>query len=93
MLPASTTKLAEGTGNGANLGRPGKNDWGTTGYRGPCPPIGRHRYFVKVLALDAELGKLGEPNKAALLAAAQGHIVAQGELLGTYQKATDERAK
>ena len=92
-LPASTTKLAEGAGNGASLGRPGKNDWGTTGYRGPCPPIGRHRYFVKVLALDAELAKLGEPNKAALLAAAQGHIVAQGELLGTYEKATDEQAK
>lgn len=86
-LPASTTKLAEGAGNGANLGRPGKNDWGTTGYRGPCPPIGRHRYFVKVLALDTELGELGKPNKTALLAAAQGHVVAEGELVGTYQKA------
>lgn len=85
-LPVSTTKLPEGAGNGGSLGRSGKNDWGTPGYRGPCPPIGRHRYFVRVLALDTELGDLGAPNKAALLAATEGHVLAEGELVGTYQK-------
>jgi hypothetical protein len=85
-LAATMTHLAEGAGNGGSPGRAGKNDWGATGYRGPCPPIGRHRYFVKVLALDAELGDLGAPTKTALLAAAQGHVVAEGELVGTYQK-------
>jgi len=85
-LPASTGTLADGVGNGGSAGRAGKNDWGTVGYRGPCPPVGRHRYFVKVLALDSELGDLHEPTKAALLRAVEGHVVGEGELIGTYQK-------
>ncbi len=64
----------------------GKNDWGTKGYRGPCPPIGRHRYFFKLYALDVRLPDLGEPNKASLEAAMHGHVLAQAELVGTYQK-------
>jgi Raf kinase inhibitor-like YbhB/YbcL family protein len=64
----------------------GLNDWNRTGYGGPCPPIGRHRYFHKLYALDTLLPDLGEPNKAALERAMQGHIVAQAELIGTYQK-------
>ncbi len=63
----------------------GNNDWGTPGWRGPCPPIGRHRYFFKVYALDTELGTPGI-TKAALLDAMRGHVLAQGELVGTYQK-------
>jgi Raf kinase inhibitor-like YbhB/YbcL family protein len=64
----------------------GKNDWKRTGYGGPCPPIGRHRYFHKLYALDAMLPDLGQPTKDRLLKAMDGHILAQAELLGTYQK-------
>ncbi len=66
--------------------REGRNDWGSTGYRGPCPPVGRHRYFHKLYALDAVLGDLGGPNKAALEQAMRGHVLFQAELIGTYQK-------
>ena len=87
-LPADSTGLAEaiapeqlpdGTGQGVN-------DWGRTGYGGPCPPIGRHRYFHKLYALDTQLGGLRRPTKAQLEAAMQGHILAQAELVGTYQR-------
>ena len=64
----------------------GKNDWRRTGYGGPCPPIGRHRYFHKLYALDVMLPDLGQPKKAALLEAMKGHVIATGELIGTYQK-------
>lgn len=65
----------------------GKNDWGKPEYGGPCPPIGRHRYFFKVYALDTQLTGLSAPSKADLERAMKGHIVDSGELLGTYQKA------
>ena len=65
----------------------GKNDWKRTGYGGPCPPIGRHRYFHKLYALDATLGDLGQPTKAGLERAMQGKVLAQAELVGTYEKA------
>ncbi len=64
----------------------GKNDWQSTGYGGPCPPIGRHRYFHKLYALDVVLPDLRQPAKAALEAAMKGHILAQAELVGTYQR-------
>jgi Raf kinase inhibitor-like YbhB/YbcL family protein len=66
--------------------REGVNDWGRTGYGGPCPPIGRHRYFHKLYALDTILRDLKRPDKAALEKAMQGHILAQAALIGTYQK-------
>jgi len=66
--------------------RDGLNDWHRTGYGGPCPPIGRHRYFHKLYALDVVLPDLGKPDKAALERAMQGHILAHAELVGTYQK-------
>lgn len=66
--------------------REGLNDWKRTGYGGPCPPIGRHRYFHKLYALDTVLPDLEQPNKAALEQAMRGHILAQVELIGTYQK-------
>ena len=65
----------------------GKNDWKRTGYGGPCPPIGRHRYFFKLYALDTVLPDLNHPTKAALEQAMHGHILAQTEMIGTYQKA------
>jgi Raf kinase inhibitor-like YbhB/YbcL family protein len=87
-LPASTDGLGEAVrGNTLPPGtREGMNDWGRTGYGGPCPPIGRHRYFHKLYALDAVLQDLGHPSKAALEKAMHGHIMAQAELLGTYRK-------
>jgi Raf kinase inhibitor-like YbhB/YbcL family protein len=76
----ATAALPSGT-------REGVNDWGRTGYGGPCPPIGRHRYFHKLYALDTVLPELGRPTKGALEKAMQGHILAQATLIGTYQKA------
>jgi Raf kinase inhibitor-like YbhB/YbcL family protein len=66
--------------------REGLNDWKRPGYGGPCPPIGRHRYFHKLYALDAVLPDLGQPSKAQLEKAMQGHVLAQAELVGTYEK-------
>ena len=66
--------------------RQGKNDWKRTGYGGPCPPIGRHRYFHKLYALDIELPDLHHPNKAQVEKAMQGHIIEQTELIGTYKR-------
>ena len=88
-IPASATKLPE---NAAKSGLPsgavqGSNDWGKQTYGGPCPPIGRHRYFFKLYALDTELKGLSNPNKAQLEKAMQGHIVGTAQLIGTYQKA------
>ena len=64
----------------------GLNDWNRSGYGGPCPPIGRHRYFHKLYALDTVLKGLNTPTKADVEAAMSGHIIAQTELMGTYQK-------
>ena len=64
----------------------GINDWKRTGYGGPCPPIGRHRYFFKLYALDTMLTGLSHPNKAAVEAAMRDRILAQTALIGTYEK-------
>jgi Raf kinase inhibitor-like YbhB/YbcL family protein len=66
--------------------REGLNDWQRTGYGGPCPPVGRHRYFFKLYALDTLLPHLDNPTKGALELAMQGHVLAQAQLVGTYQK-------
>lgn len=87
-IPAGATALPEAVAPSALPAgtREGTNDWGRTGYGGPCPPIGRHRYFHKLYALDTVLGDLGRPRKAALEKAMKGHILAQAQLVGTYQK-------
>jgi hypothetical protein len=87
-LPPATTRLAEGAAKGGLPPgtREGKNDWKRTGYGGPCPPIGRHRYFFKLYALDAELADLGAPTKAQLEKAMEGHVIEKAELVGTYEK-------
>lgn len=64
----------------------GLNDWQRTGYGGPCPPIGSHRYFHKLYALDTVLPDLNQPTKAKLEQAMQGHVIAHSELIGLYQK-------
>jgi Raf kinase inhibitor-like YbhB/YbcL family protein len=87
-LPATSNGLGEGIA-AAQLPsgtREGLNDWKRTGYGGPCPPIGRHRYFHKLYALDVELPDLKHPDKAHLLEAMKGHILGQAELIGTYQR-------
>ena len=66
--------------------REGLNDWGRTGYGGPCPPVGRHRYLHKLYALDILLSALEYPDKQALEKAMHGHVLAQAVLIGTYQK-------
>ncbi len=66
--------------------RQGLNDWKRTGYGGPCPPIGRHRYFHRLYALDAVLGDLGQPTRADLARAMEGKVIARAELIGTYAK-------
>lgn len=87
-LPAEPGGLSEGVAAAALPAgtREGSNDWKRTGYGGPCPPVGRHRYFHKLYALDAVLPDLGRPTKAQLLKAMQGHVLAQAELIGTYQR-------
>lgn len=64
----------------------GLNDWQRVGYGGPCPPIGVHRYFHKLYALDTVLADLGTPTKPKLLEVMQHHIIAMTEIIGTYQK-------
>jgi Raf kinase inhibitor-like YbhB/YbcL family protein len=81
QLPAGVTAadLPSGT-------QQGLNDWGRIGYGGPCPPIGRHRYFHKLYALDTKLVDLGTPTKAKLERAMSGHVLAQAQLVGTYER-------
>ncbi|MGA3121571.1 MAG: YbhB/YbcL family Raf kinase inhibitor-like protein [Polyangiaceae bacterium] len=87
-IPPSATGLPEGaTAKRLPEGaREGRNDWKTAGYRGPCPPIGRHRYFHKLYALDVLIPDLGQPDKAALESAMKGHVLAEATLIGTYAK-------
>lgn len=85
-LPVHCHGLAEGVRALPEGTLEGVNDWKRTGYGGPCPPIGRHRYFHKLYALDVVQPDLGHPSKARLEQAMQGHILAQATLLGTYQK-------
>ncbi|HUF26114.1 MAG TPA: YbhB/YbcL family Raf kinase inhibitor-like protein [Gemmatimonadaceae bacterium] len=87
-IPTSSQGLSEDVGV-ATLPpgtREGINDWKRTGYGGPCPPIGRHRYFFKLYALDSTLGDLGTPTKAKLERAMKGHVEAQATLMGTYAR-------
>ncbi len=88
-LPPSATGLAE---NIAAKDLPAGtqqaiNDWKRSGYGGPCPPIGRHRYFHKLYALDIRLPSLGaRAGKAEVEESMQGHIIAETVLIGTYLK-------
>jgi hypothetical protein len=87
-LPADSTGLQQGT-TSADLHSgtsEGINDWRRTGYGGPCPPIGRHRYFFKLFALGAMLPDLGKPTKAELEKAIQEYILEEAEMMGTYQR-------
>lgn len=87
-LPPADGSLPEGVADGALPAgtRQGRNDSGDHGWTGPCPPIGRHRYFFRLHALDTALGDLGSPNRKKLLEAIEGHVIATAELMGTYEK-------
>ena len=87
-LPASANQLPEGVAAAALPAgtHQGLNDWKRTGYGGPCPPIGRHRYFHKLYALDAVLSDLGAATKTQVEQAMKGHVLATAELIGTYEK-------
>jgi Raf kinase inhibitor-like YbhB/YbcL family protein len=85
-LPPASQGLAEGVRQLPSGTLEGMNDWRRTGYGGPCPPIGRHRYFHKLYALDRVLPNLGRPTKADLEQAMRGHVLAHAELVGTYQR-------
>ena len=88
-LPATARELPEGITSGALPAgtKEGQNDWNRTGYGGPCPPIGRHRYLHKLYALDTVLPDLQKPTKPQLQKAMDGHVLAHAELIGTYKKA------
>lgn len=87
-LPPATTGLAEAVADSALPAGTlhGRNDWNRTGYGGPCPPTGRHRYFHKLFALDTVLPDLGKPDKRTLERAMEGHIIEQSELIGLYER-------
>jgi Raf kinase inhibitor-like YbhB/YbcL family protein len=84
-IPADREGLPEGDTQGA---LEGTNDFGRTGYGGPMPPRGHgiHRYHFKVYALDAELEGDAGSTRDRLLDAIEGHVLAEGELVGTYER-------
>src|SRR5262245_39021220 len=85
-LPASTTGLAEGAKVLPKGAKIGLNDWKRPVYGGPCPPVGRHRYFHKLYALDVMLPDLHQATKVKVEGAMKGHVLAEAQLVGTYQK-------
>lgn len=87
-IPGNAGSLPEGV---AEVDLPkgtlqGLNDWKKTGFGGPCPPIGKHRYFHKLYALDIALPDLKRPTKAQLEKAMEGHVLSKTELVGLYQR-------
>jgi Raf kinase inhibitor-like YbhB/YbcL family protein len=85
-IPPDAHGLAEGVKALPAGTMSGVNDWKRPSYGGPCPPIGRHRYFFKLYALDTMLAGLSHPNKAAVEAAMHEHVLAQCTIMGTYEK-------
>ncbi len=89
-IPANATSLAERVAKSDQLpdgSRQGKNGFGRLGYGGPCPPPGKpHRYFFKLYALDSKLNLPAGASKTEVEQAMKGHILAQGELMGTYRR-------
>jgi Raf kinase inhibitor-like YbhB/YbcL family protein len=82
-IPPQTGAVEEGS---APNGVHGTNDFGKSGYGGPCPPSGTHRYYFKIFALDRELDLPFGAKRGQLDVAMKGHVVAQGELMGRYSR-------
>jgi Raf kinase inhibitor-like YbhB/YbcL family protein len=94
-IPPTAVDIPENAPNQDRLpggGMQGKNDSGTYGYTGPCPPSGTHRYYFRIYALDVELSPPAGFNKAGLEQAMQGHVLAQAELLGRYKRSAGKAA-
>lgn len=94
-IPANVTEIQQDAPKSEKLpngGSQGKNDRGTSGYMGPCPPSGTHRYYFYLYALDTELNLQPGANKEELEKAMKGHILAQTELMGRYKKTSDKAA-
>ena len=93
-IPASAKELGEGVPAqervtvtaGGEAATQGKNDFGKTGYGGPCPPSGSHHYLFRIYALDTELGLGPRTTRQDLLRSIKGHVLAEGELMGTYSR-------
>jgi Raf kinase inhibitor-like YbhB/YbcL family protein len=88
-LPPETRRLPEDVPNRRTLSsgaRQGVNGAGSIGYTGPCPPSGTHRYFFEIYALDTRLGLGGGATKERLSDAMEGHVLAEGRLMGTYRR-------
>ncbi len=94
-LPAASEGLPAGVAPGDLPAgtRQGTNSWKKTGWGGPCPPTGRHRYFFRLYALDAELGDLDQPTAKELRAAMADHVLARAELMGSYAKSKHKATK
>jgi Raf kinase inhibitor-like YbhB/YbcL family protein len=88
-IPPDVTELREGSVPTGAV--EGKNDFRKTGYGGPCPPAGVHRYYFRVYALKSKLGPIAGASRAALESAMEGHVVQQAELMGKYAKAEASR--
>ena len=84
-LPGDRTALDEGASEAGGLAE-GTNDFGRTGWSGPCPPSGTHRYVFELFALDRTLGLAGHPRSAEVRRALDGHVLATGRLVGTYHR-------
>jgi Raf kinase inhibitor-like YbhB/YbcL family protein len=82
-IPPQTNSIAEGN---APKGVQGTNDFGKSGYKGPCPPPGTHRYSFKIFALDRELDLRSGAKRSQVDAAMKGHVIAQGDLVGRYAR-------
>ena len=88
-VPATTRELPENVAPEKTLAfgeKQGKNSWGKIGYGGPCPPSGTHRYYFKFYALDTLLALAPGATKAEVEKAMQGHLLAQGQLMGKYKR-------
>ena len=88
-IPPQTNSIAEGS---APKGVHGTNDFGKSGYSGPCPPPGTHRYSFKIFALDRELDLRSGAKRSQVDAAMKGHVIAQGEFVGRYAREKVARA-
>lgn len=88
-IPPESAGFAENvsaTGDGPGGGKQGNNSWKRIGYGGPCPPGGTHRYYFKLYALDTVLGLEAGATKGRLLKAMEGHVLDQGQLMGTFSR-------
>ena len=85
-IPGSTASLAEGASGSGRAGREGSNDFGRSGWAGPCPPSGTHRYVFELYALSAPLALPGTPTAAAVRAVLAGRVLGQARLTGTYRR-------